>query len=179
MSKTSEKIETIIPAPSKHAEEVRKVVENCEQTIGLNFWIILLAHSLDYIEALKLNTKAIELLYSRENRLNKPGKKGFYSIKVKGLKFTFIAICDMGSNYDLWREDNSGYWKSRLIIVAYCETKPKLNIDNGQPKPWSNIFKIYTEYSDDYDDDDCELLPWANIIPEDWHNLIMAELKET
>lgn len=168
----------------KHGREARRIVNEIEQITGFNYWITLQAHSLDYTEALGLTVNDLQKLCEFEQRLNNQGQKGIYSLMIKGLSFILIASCDSGANYNQWQDSDSfSIYKTHFFIMAYCETLPKINISNQQLEPWSEAARDFEFFcqsqSDDYEDCDCEYKPWANIVPEKWHNLIMAELKRT
>lgn len=159
----------------------RKAVR--EKTLPLRnkkplFWMSLIGYSLEYIQYLGLINPDIENLCEEEALRNKKGKFGFVSIIVDGERFVFIPGSDTAINYG-YPETEQKNWNYHFLIMAYCVTNNKLNIGNGNPQPWSHaVRRILKLLEKNPDDCDLEIYPWANIVPEEWHQKIINQLKD-
>jgi len=165
-------------------EQVRKIVEHCRKK-KLLFWQTMLSHSQDYVEVLGLTESDIIALVAQEFDNNKKFKKGFYSLTIENKKFFLIPGCDCATNYSFEPNFTKADLKVRWIIMAYCTKPLNLNEDNGQKKPWriapyerEQLLNVSCglDSCDDIEED--QEIPWANIIPEDWHQKILVELKK-
>ncbi len=145
----------------------------------------MLSHSQDYVEVLGLTESDIIALVAQEFDNNKKFKKGFYSLIIENKKFFLIPGCDCATNYSFEPNFTKADLRVRWIIMAYCTKPLNLNEDNGQKKPWriapyerEQLLNVSCglDSCDDIEED--QEIPWANIIPEDWHQKILVELKK-